>query len=165
MPGLTIATMLVLGALAATGAWLDFRYRQLPNWLCLATFCGAVAAGFLLHDAAWVGMGLLHALLALAIGMVLFAAQMIGGGDAKFYAAVAAWVPLKFGLSLLAAVSLAGLVLLAIWFPVRRRVANLVGDVARKEEFKKVPYGVAISAGGVIAFLWTSDLWQAAPVG
>lgn len=150
---LTLVATSVLCVLALIGAYLDFLYRRLPNWLCLATFCAGIAAGFAAHGAMWVGLGLVHAAIALLVCMALFAAGMIGGGDAKFYAAVAAWLPVTFGLSLLIAVSLSGLLALIIWFPTRRRMAAVMGSGPQAAEFRKVPYGIAISLGGVIAYV------------
>jgi prepilin peptidase CpaA len=152
-----LAAALVLGALAAAGAYLDLRYRRLPNWLCAAALFAGIGAGLAVHDGAWVGMALLHALVALLVGMALFAGRVIGAGDAKFYAAIAAWLPLEHGLVLLSAVSLSGLAVLAAWFPARRRVASAIGSAANADDFKKVPYGIAIALGGLIAYLVTSS--------
>jgi prepilin peptidase CpaA len=144
-----------LGTIAAIGAYLDLRYRRLPNWLCAI----ALAAGLILVPmmAGWGDLqsSLLHAFIALAIGIGLFALGSIGAGDAKFYAALAAWFPLRDGFLLIGAVSLAGLALLIAWLPWRvarrRRLPSPVdGDL-----FDKLPYGVAIALGAVIAFVLT----------
>lgn len=138
----------VLLVAALIASWTDVTVRRIGNWLSAITLIGGLS-----YVAVHLGPGALgshvgHVLIALAIGMAMFAAGLIGGGDAKFYAAVAAWFPLGAGLSLFIAVSLSGLALLIVWFawrrfkglPVRRQGAGLSG----------VPYGVAIAAGALI---------------
>lgn len=134
----------LLAALALTGAWLDWRDRRLPNWLCGAAI--ALGLGLVLVGQGWgpAWSHALHALIALAVGMALFAGGVIGGGDAKFYAALALWFPLGAGLRLLLLVSLAGLVLTlamaALAWRSGRRLRSGPGG-------QTVPYGVAIAAG------------------
>ncbi len=163
-PGiLALGAGLLLGVQCCIASWLDFRYRTLPNILCLAVLCSGLLAGAVMHDLAWVGMSALHALAALVVGAALFAVRFIGGGDAKFYAAIAAWVPFDQGLVLLMMVSLSGLVLLLFWFPMRRRIAAMAPDTTLETEFRKVPYGIAIAAGGFLAFSLSSGVWSMLP--
>jgi len=88
-------------------------------------------------------------LLALLVGMALFRFGWIGGGDAKFYAAMAAWFPLRSSLQLLLAVSLAGLAVVLLWFVYRR--ATHVRPGAKNDSFAMVPYGVAVAVGAIAA--------------
>lgn len=134
--------------LAVFGAVLDMRERRLPNWLC-AALALASGAGLVLSDgAALLPWALLHAAVALLIGMALFALGAIGGGDAKFYSAVALAIPatsVARPMALLGWTSLAGLLLLAgmmIWRRTRKSPAS-------KGLLKgwEVPYGVAIASG------------------
>lgn len=142
----------VLGIIAVTGAWLDVRFRRLPNWLCAIGLATGLASGFAMEGGSWAGMSALHALVALVIGMGVFAMGAVGGGDAKYYAALAAWFPLGKAALLLGAVSVAGLLLLVAWLPLRRRVASSNRVSAQDDAFRKLPYGVAISAGAIVAF-------------
>src|SRR3546814_2063409 len=57
-----------------------------------------------------------HAAIALVVGMVLFGMRIVGGGDAKYYAALALWFRLGEAWRLLAFVSLAGAVFFLAWF-------------------------------------------------
>lgn len=150
-PGLAYISVLAL--LAGTGAYLDWRYRRLPNALCLATFAGGIGFAFLLHDLSWVATATLHAVLALLVGMALFSRGWVGGGDAKFYAALAAWFPLSAGWLLILSVALAGFLLLLIWYPLRRRFAPGTGGGAVQPDFLKLPYGAAIGLGALAATL------------
>jgi prepilin peptidase CpaA len=141
--------ILILAGLTASGT--DIWWRRIPNSLCAATFAFGLAYAWHLGGLSELGSHLLHALIALMIGMGLFALGGIGGGDAKFYAAVAAWFGLKLGMLLFATVSLSGLVLLVIWFTARR----LAGKPFRQNgKSAGLPYGVAIAAGGLIVLLW-----------
>lgn len=134
--------------LAALGAWFDLTSRRLPNWLC-AVFAIAGAAGLIAAQGVeLLPWALLHAVVALIFGMLLFRLGMIGGGDAKFYAAAACAVPaapIAGPLTLLGWTSAAGLALL---------LAMLVGRQAGKHAGRRhllkgweVPYGLAIAAG------------------
>ena len=142
----------VLAAQCAVAAYMDFRHRVIPNLLCLSVIVTGVAAGAVTHDLGWVAMGLAHALIALLVGMALFATSVIGGGDAKFYAAVAVWVPLQSAFLMLVAVAALGVVLLLMWFPLRARIAAMAPTPARAADFMKLPYGMAIAAGGWLTY-------------
>lgn len=135
---------LVMACLACFGAWTDMTQRQLSNWLSLSTLAaglifaafGETPAGFLSH--------LGHFAIALAIGLALFAGGVWGGGDGKFYAAVAAWFPLGLFFNLMFAISMVGLLMLAVLLVKnRRRLFN--------KDSRGVPYGVAIGLGGLVA--------------
>ncbi len=152
MDGLLVGAGLWLGAIAATGAYLDLRYRRLPNWLCAIALVSGAA--FVLAVGGWQDMAwsLAHAVAALAVGIGLYALGGIGAGDAKYYGALAAWFPLRYGLLLLGVVSLAGLLLLIVWFAwrLRRRgKAPRSGD----DPFDKLPYGMAIALGALFTFV------------
>ncbi len=152
MTAIKAATLAVLVLLAIAGGYLDVRYRRLPNWLCLLALLAGLGLGFVAGGAAWAGSSALHAALALLVGMILFSIGAIGGGDAKYYAAFAAWLPFKFAPLLIGAVSLAGLALLVVWLPIRKKVGNSAANDPARGEFKKVPYGLAISVGAIVAY-------------
>lgn len=154
---LALLNTVLLAGFAGIGAWLDWRDRRLPNWLCgLALACGlglASAAG----GVSTVIPHLEHAGLALVVGTGLFAGGLIGGGDAKYYAALAAWFPLAEGFRLLLLVALAGLVLTSgLWALVWRQGARARAGAgaAALTQPQTVPYGVAIAAGAMIAQVW-----------
>lgn len=140
-------TQLALLLSGAVASWTDVSGRRIPNWLCLLTFAAAIVVTAFLREPWAIGDHLLHACVALIVGMALFAVRAIGGGDAKFYAAVAAFFPLADAWRLFVLVSFSGLVLLVIWFTVRR-VQRL--PIRRKNEgMVGVPYGVAIAVGAI----------------
>ena len=137
----------VLTALCACAAWLDVSRRLLPNWLsALTALLGLGFVGFELGAPA-LGWATIHALAALVVGGALFRIGAIGGGDGKFYAACAAWIPIQQGLPLLFTVSIAGFVLALGWFGLLRVRRHL--DEGQKGKFGKLPYGLAIATGAV----------------
>lgn len=150
-----IFTGLGLGALAASGtylAWSDIVARRLPNSATALLAVAGLSAGFLLVGVAHFSSSLVHAVLALVVGFVLFATGVIGSGDAKYYAAVATWFPLDDAVQLLGRISLAGFVLAVGWLVwIRTRPAEALpqGDSA------KLPFGLAIALGAVSAALGT----------
>jgi prepilin peptidase CpaA len=81
--------------------------------------------------------------------MILTAFRWIGAGDAKFYAAIAAWLPIQLGLWLVVSVALAGLLLVVgVWMKRRGRITR---TSAEQSDFDKLPYGIAIGLGGLLA--------------
>lgn len=141
-----------LAAFVATGAfatWSDVRVRRLPNWLCLLVFILGAAFAVLTGGLSLLGSGLLHALAALLVGMLLFAGGIIGGGDGKYYTAVALWFPLRLALSLLLYVSLSGLLLIIIWFAARRLMGVRIAK-ANVSDADRFPYGVPIAVGAAL---------------
>ncbi len=142
---------IVLVILASTGAWLDLTARRLPNWLCLATALAGLAVSLALHGPSGAGSGLLHGLVALAMGMALFGCGLVGGGDAKFYSALALWFGIGSAARLLLGVSVSGLVLFALWFAGRRVIGRKVERRPEKDS-DKFPYGIAIAAGAVLTW-------------
>ncbi|MFN3620935.1 prepilin peptidase [Sphingorhabdus sp.] len=91
----------------------------------------------------------------LIVGMFLFSRGWIGGGDAKLYAATALWFAANGAAALLFFTTIAG-ALLALSFIVAR-LTGLRKNIPKED--RRIPYGVAIAAGGVItaAFLgWSA---------
>lgn len=137
-----------LSLLLAVGAITDIRERRLANWLSLALLLFGLAHGFALGGLSGLGWHGAHAVIALLVGMALFALGVIGGGDAKFYAGTAAYFPISAGLDLLLWVALAGGAAVLGWFGLRMvlRRERPSPDSAQA----KFPYGVAIAAGALL---------------
>ena len=142
-----IAATWLLALCALAGAWLDIARRRLPNWLCLVTAVVGLTMALAQGGLEALASPVLHAALALIVGMVLFRVGWIGGGDVKFYAACAAWFPLTSGLYLLGAVSLAGLIVIILWFGWRQFTPARTRSV--DDSFSMVPYGLAVAIGAV----------------
>lgn len=145
-PAVALAAVFVLFAL--TGAGYDIMTRRIPNWLNAAF----LVAGLVLVTAlsGWeVGLsGLGHFVGALIVAMIIFAMKMWGGGDAKFYAASAAWFPVTEALGLFVSIAISGLIVAIAWLI----IFKVSGRKVAKGE-KVMPYGVAIAMGGILTML------------
>lgn len=136
----------LFAALACAAAYHDVRFRTIPNLLNAAIGILGLAAAWLLTGGDGALMSLAHLAIALAIGMVAYALKMWGAGDAKFYAASAAWFSLGDFPRLIFAISISGLVVLVVWFGTQKLWQPEVAAGAKRE----LPYGVAIAAGAIL---------------
>ncbi|WP_417489157.1 A24 family peptidase [Maricaulis sp.] len=146
---------LSLVALLLYGAFTDATRFIIPNWLTIAVAVlfpvAAVLAGFGWADA---GNHLLAGLLALVLGMALFAPGWIGGGDAKLFAATALWFGWP-GLAgfLIHTVLLGGVLVLVLL--IARKALPMAGispetlDGSALAPAAPVPYGIAIAGGAL----------------
>ena len=152
MNTLQFAQIGTLTVIAVTGSAFDIKRRRLPNWLCLFALVIGLGMAFLDTGSQAFTSNALHALVALAVGMVLFGLGTIGAGDAKFYAALASWFTIGSAPFFILSTALAGLVLLIVWFPLRRLAVHSLsaGSLVGKDAFGKLPFGVAIGAGAVL---------------
>jgi prepilin peptidase CpaA len=127
----------------------DFRGFRIPNRASLLLLAGFLPAAWALDLSS--GDLLRHlgaAAVVFAGAFALFAMKVWGGGDAKLLPAVALWTGLAALPRLLLVVAVAGgLLALAVLVARRAGVAKFAAG--------KVPYGVAIAAGGL-------DWWAAA---
>ncbi len=149
-----IAITCLVGAAMLWAAFTDIRGRTISNRTVLTIAClypaYALAAGLEPNLSGWVG-ALLVGVIVLAVAAGLFALNVFGGGDAKMLAAVALWA----GPGLLAQFLLITAItggLLAAGFLVYGRVARFSSETAasRDESLDILPYGVAITAGGLL---------------
>lgn len=168
-----LLTLLVLAALT------DLRERRIPNWLTAGA--AALYPVYLVLTpvpTAWLGaVGL--ALLVGVVGLVLFARELVGGGDVKLIAATTLWAGLDHFAIFALVTTLTGGVLglislwLQRWSPLlQAHLAGLgliaasarpeaAGTAASQEPAASpalessapaaptLPYGIAIAAGGV----------------
>ncbi len=143
----------VLAALGLVACWFDVRERRLPNSLVLATLVAGLGFALWRSGAGALPWHLAHLAIALVVGIGLYALRALGAGDAKYYAALAAWFTLGNALKLLMAVSFAGLFLALGWLAWRKLKGN---PAPRKplDDMDKVPFGVAMAAGAVLAQLY-----------
>lgn len=147
-----MAGKIALILLALIASWLDISARRLPNWLTLLTLAAGIAVTIFDPGFSALGSHLAHTIIALLVGMILFRFGVIGGGDAKFYAAVASWFALSGAPGLLLAVSLSGLVIFFVWFVWRRATGKPIRAPSPDSKADKLPYGIAIAAGAVIQY-------------
>lgn len=156
---LQLALVMVFPALAIVAALKDCTTFTIPNWISLALLGAfpltALAVGLPLQS---VGAALLLGMAGLLVGMGMFAAGWIGGGDAKLLAASAPWLGLA-GVGpflLVTAVAGGGLAVSLLLLrsgrlaPVMTHGPSWLARLATRGE--NVPYGVAIAVGALVAF-------------
>ncbi len=164
-----IATALMFVPMAIIIAYMDVRYRRIPNKLVLATFAGGLALNTIFAGAHGLLVSLEGSAIAFGLMFFLHAFGTMGAGDVKLFAAVGA----VFGSSLvfptIVVVALTGGVLAlgkmiysgrvgATMFGVLQFFYGLLpGQRVPRFEIPAdrsytLPYGVAICGGSLIAF-------------
>ena len=160
----------ILAAVVVLATWFDVRQRRIPNWLTVGgTVAVLVLRGFVGMGA--LGSGLLGGALGLLLGLLLFAIGAMGAGDGKLLAAVGAGLGFGGFVQALPLIGLAGGVLALV---MTIRAGTLIPTLLRFQELGlhvltfgragerrtlampgavTVPYGVAVAAGVVWAWL------------
>lgn len=137
--------------LLAAGAISDLRSLRISNTIVLATFAAGIAVLLIGHGSGPWWQHLASFAIMLGVGIALFSAGWIGGGDAKFAAAAAILFDLRELAWFIGATALAGGLLTILLFLLRR-------SKLRSEEHRwlglrpgrTIPYGVAIAAGAAM---------------
>ncbi|GGJ41618.1 A24 family peptidase [Sphingopyxis bauzanensis] len=147
--------------LLVLAAFSDARRFIIPNILPLGLLLLGILAwfvGFPFSGPLW--SYILHFAVALGVGMLMFHFGWFGGGDVKLYAAVAFWFDFSEGLFLLLITSLSGatIVLLSILFRLLRTAFGSTPTDKGSWRKRRIAYGLAIAAGGIIALLSTYPL-------
>lgn len=153
---LELLAMAAFAGLLVYAASSDVARLIIPNWVSIAMVALFIAFALLTGaPLADVGMHLLFAAAILAVGFFLFAANIIGGGDAKLLAAASAWTGFAAFAPFIFWTAVAGgvmaLTLLAARQLVKQAETNppFVNRLLKGED--GIPYGVAIMAGGFMA--------------
>lgn len=136
-----LAAALAIGLLHAS--WTDWRRREIDNWLNAAILLLAPLYWYADPSFDWLDAGfqIAVAVVTFAVLLGLFALGQMGGGDVKLLTVLALWfAPLRF-MQLMLVMAIAGLVITVALFAWHRATG-------RKDRIK-VPYGIAISAGGL----------------
>ena len=146
----------VFPLLMIVAALKDVTSFIIPNWLSIAIaaafYPAALAAGASLGA---IGVASAAGAGALAVGMAMFYAGWMGGGDAKMLAGCALWMGWPTVLPFLLATALAGGVLALILIQMR---SNLLRPwlqrgpawVGRLVTAPDAPYGLAIAVGALV---------------
>ncbi|PZO52478.1 MAG: pilus assembly protein CpaA [Alphaproteobacteria bacterium] len=154
--------MLELLAIAAFAGLLiyaacsDVARLIIPNWVSIAMLAAfpvfALAAGMPLAE---LGLHLAFGAGALVVGYFLFAGNIIGGGDAKLFAAATVWTGFVAFIPFLFGTVLAGGILALALLAARQFVAQTETNPPFVNRLltgqSGIPYGVAIMAGGLMA--------------
>ncbi len=147
-----MSLVLILGVVALLlvfAALHDVFDRTIPNWVSVAIAVlflpAAYFANLSIENFGW---HLLVGFVALLIGVGLFYLKVWGGGDAKLVAATSLWMGIPAEMTFLAAFAIAGGLVALPLIIVRRLDLKFSNPrMAKVFDTKKVPYGVAITAG------------------
>jgi prepilin peptidase CpaA len=150
--------LIVASALLVAAAAWDVRSYRIPN-----AVCAGLAVLFVIRALA-VGPPfplphLITAALAFAVGLALFARNLMGGGDVKLLAAAVLWIPPALVPAQITWVAITGAVLAVLLVAARgvaQRFAVASGGAGSLplllQHKAPVPYGVAIAVG-TLAYL------------
>lgn len=133
----------MLAILLLTGAVTDWQRRSIDNWLTGAVALAAPLYWWATGLAPWpdVAIQLAIASIVFAIGIGLFAAGAMGGGDVKLLGGLALWFPGLVMLRLSIVMSLVGGIL-TILMLARHKISKSQAPL-------EIPYGIAISIAGL----------------
>ncbi|MET3665420.1 prepilin peptidase [Caulobacter sp. 1776] len=159
MQAIQISLLLIFPVLAIVGALKDLTSYTIPNWISLTLIAAFVPAALAVGaPLSQIGLCLAVGLGGLVLGMGMFAAGWIGGGDGKLFAVCALWLGWPAALPFMLYTGLAGGVLTMAILTLRsgwlapvvaggpawiRKLGTDGGDL---------PYGVAIAVGALAAF-------------
>lgn len=136
-------------------AYKDATSMTIPNWISLAMIAGfVVMVPFTWQGLPELGTHLVVGGAFLAAGFAMFAFGWLGGGDAKLMAATALWMTWPDALQFILYTTLFGAALglfLLIgrkFLPVRVLTSQWMYTMFKDET--KMPYGLAIAAGGIM---------------
>ncbi len=140
----------------ALGAMTDVLSYRIPNWIpgvLIVLFAAAIPLADMPLQLA--GAHAIVFAVALLLGMGLFALNLVGGGDAKFFAAIALWMgPTMIGKYALAFALVGGafalVILLLRRLPMPDSAARIPGLGQLLLPGAGMPYGVALGLGGLI---------------
>lgn len=157
MESLTFAALGVLPVLMIVAGLHDLTTMKIPNWISLALVAAFLPAALLVglpgnEIAIHIGVGVA----ALLVGMVLFALNWIGGGDAKLLAVGCVWMGVTGSIMfLLYSAVIGGLFCLAL-ITARKIAPSYPGVPAWATRLLEpkgdVPYGVALAGGALLVF-------------
>ena len=160
MATLAIA-ILIAGFLPLCLAWAavsDLLTMKIPNRVSAALLIAFIVLAPLAGlEWSQVGMSLVAGLIVFAVGFLLFAVNVMGGGDVKLLTASAVWFGFNHSLlAYLVGVGYAGGVV-TIVFLLLRASANSVTAIgiplpASVVAAKKIPYGIAIAIAGLLTY-------------
>ena len=138
----------IFGALLIAAAWSDVRSYLIPNRLSILIALFYVGYASSSADETDIIGAATVAIAVLLVAAALFAANLMGGGDVKLMAASALWAGPAYVFPFLFVTAISGGVL-SLGVLLHPHLAALAGRVTTTQN-RRVPYGVAISAGGLL---------------
>lgn len=155
---LSLAVLTIFPGCMLIAAFTDISTMTIPNRLSLALVAGfvvmVVLTGMPLEE---VAIHFAIAFCVLVVGFILFALNILGGGDAKFVAATSLWMGLSallpFFVTFAMIGGLFGLMIISFrQLPLPHFFVRYQWIARLHEPKGDIPYGVALSIGGLIVF-------------
>lgn len=168
-----VAFILLIVVFTAIGAYLDLRWRRLPNLFTVPWFVAGVlftvVHGAMQASLTGAGQALLFSFGGFAVGFgILYVLWLVGGGgggDVKFVGALGAWLGFWGTLQVLVASSLvavaASLLLTAARSPKQDRRGKAKG-AEKGSPRVAVPYAVPVAVGVWFVLAW--QVWRGLPI-
>ncbi len=159
--------LFLLPAAVAFAAAMDLFTMTIPNRISIVMTLGFVPAAWYAGLDLWQVVDHVAAgMLVLAIGIVLFARGVFGGGDAKLLAAVSLWVGFENLLAYMLWVAIAGgvlgvLFIMARQFPLPRQLLGQSWAHRLHSPGGGIPYGIALAAAALLVYpqtIWFTSL-------
>ena len=158
MGQLSFILLAILPVLAVVAALHDLTTMKIPNWISLALIGAFFPIAFIIGAAPMdvaihVGIGFA----ALLVGMGMFAAGWIGGGDAKLLAASCLWMGMSGVAPFLIYTGIAGGAFCLLLMTARQYFPMVAPSVSQgwvinlMQPKGDIPYGVAIAIGALLA--------------
>lgn len=135
-------------------AWSDMKFMRIPNVACFALFLSFLVLGPLILNLNEYGIRIAQGIVVLIIGFFATGIGLVGGGDAKFTAAMApfialgSFIPFIFILGVISLVS----IILHKLIGITPGLKNHINDWDSWNAHGMFPFGVTL-AGSLVAYL------------
>lgn len=156
---LQLTSLVVFPALVILGAMFDIASFTIPNRISMLLIAGFFVAALTMKlPLEAVALNVSAGGVVLLLGMAMFAAGWIGGGDAKLMSSAALWLGWSGAINFLLVTALAGGALAIVLLNLRREPVRLLFATGAPwmERLARpggaAPYGVAIAIGALAAF-------------
>ena len=150
--------LFVVPALLAASAGWDLASYTIPNFLPAALLAVFVLLALISGlPPSEIGLHALAGVAGLAMGFALFAFGLIGGGDAKLFAAIVLWLGFRdlLDYALMTSVFGGALAIILIGLrnvPIPATLSSHAWLVRLHDPRLGIPYGVALAAGALVIF-------------
>lgn len=167
MSAIDLVILSIFPGLLAFAACSDLVSMRISNKVSIGLIAAYLPVAFAVGlPAAVIGWSLLLGLIVLALTFGLFALGWIGGGDAKLMSATSVWFGISSVFDYVLTASILGGVLTLVLLMARREILPSalmrLRWVARLHDEKTgIPYGIALSAAGLLLYPST-PIWQRA---
>lgn len=166
MSGHTILLLVV----PLVGAYFDWKYRRIPNWLTFGTFFFVLILNIIQLNLGGIKDGVLGFFVGILLLIIFYLLGGMGAGDVKLLGAVGAIVGYKEILLIFIYSGIGGLFLVLMWIiftPGHLKFLITTGQILPAVDKKeKLPYGIAILLGTILyitfgkGHLFSFFVWQ-----